>query len=419
MIKRERAVQQPRLLIIDDDKDLSALMQSVAEDMGFDAIVCTDSSLLKNTYRSDLNTIILDIMMPGIDGIEVLRFLASQQCQAGIIIVSAGDTKLVRAAEKLTRDREPNLDGSLNKPFVPENLTAMLTKSRLSAAGRRLHRHPLMDSDSKTPTEDELVVVFQPKINMETLDFSSVEALVRWRHPTKGLLAPRFFIPAAEASGQIDTLTDMIFHKTLAQCNQWMKDGLIIDISVNVSARTLSDVTLPDRLSDMLMCYRVDPAQIVLEITETWLSDDPVNCLDSLTRLSLKGFKLSIDDFGTGYSSITQLSRIPFSELKIDRSFIKHAPLNSQALRILESSVELGHHLDMNVVAEGVETQEQWDVVQRAGCDECQGFFIARPLPAGSTPAWLARWHSMRGTARKTTINADNADVSPPSTVKM
>ncbi len=412
-------MQNPRLLIVDDDLDLSALMQSVAADMDFDAVVCSDPSQIKDTYRSDLNTIILDIMMPGVDGIEILRFLATQQCRAGIVIVSAGDIKLLRAAEKLARDRELNLVGSLQKPFVPENLTAMLTKSRLSSAGRRLHRHPLENSDHKIPAEDELVIVFQPKINMETLDFSSVEALVRWRHPDKGLLAPRFFIPAAEASGQIDALTDMIFHKTLAQCYQWMKDGLTIDISINVSARTLSDVTLPDRLADMLMCYRVDPARIVLEITETWLSEDPVNCLDSLTRLSLKGFRLSIDDFGTGYSSITQLSRIPFSELKIDRSFIKHAPLNSQARRILESSVELGHHLDMNVVAEGVETQEQWDLVQQARCDECQGFFIARPLPAGSTPAWLQRWHSLRSSLLSSASGSTDSVVSSPGTVKM
>ena len=414
---------QPRLLIVDDDTDLSKLMQSVADDMGFDAAVCCDPTLLKDAYRSDLSTIVLDIVMPNIDGIEVLRFLAEQRCQAGIIIISEGDRKLLRAAEKLTRDRELNFVGSLHKPFVPENLTAMLTKARLSNAGRRLHRHPLEDSDAKTPAEDELVVVFQPKINMETLDFASVEALVRWKHPTKGLLAPRFFIPAAEVNGQIDSLTDMIFHKTLAQCNQWMKDNLIINISINISARTLSDVTLPDRLADMLMCYRVDPSQIVLEITETWLSEDPVNCLDSLTRLSLKGFRLSIDDFGTGYSSITQLSRIPFSELKIDRSFVKHAPLNPQALKILESSVELGHHLDMNVVAEGVETQEQWDVVQQAKCDECQGFFIARPLPAGSTPAWLERWHSMRSARQLTAPTASpkgtTRDTTRGSTVKM
>lgn len=410
---------QPRMLIIDDDTDLSTFIQSVAGDMGFDAVVCNDPTNLKDTYRSDLSAIVLDIMMPEIDGIEVLRFLAGQRCRAGIIIISAGERKLLRAAEKLAQDRELNFVGSLRKPFVPENLTAMLTKAKLSNTSRRLHRHPLEDSVSRLPTEDELVVMFQPKINMATLDFSSVEALVRWQHPAKGLLAPGFFVPAAEANGQIDALTDMIFHKTLAQCNQWMKDRLIINISVNVSARTLSDVTLPDRLADMLMCYRVDPSQIILEITETWLSKDPVNCLDSLTRLSLKGFRLSIDDFGTGYSSITQLSRIPFSELKIDRSFVKQAPLNSQARKILESSVDLGHHLNMNVVAEGVETQEQWDVVRRAKCDECQGFFIARPLPAGSTPAWLERWQSMRSSRRLNTSATSNGSSTRGSPVKM
>lgn len=392
----DNLVQQPRVLIIDDDKDLSDYVSCVVSDAGFEPLVCNDPSMLGEVYRDDLNTIVLDIMMPNIDGVEVLRDLAARKCEAGIIIVSGHDLGILRATEKIAIDRRLNFIGVLQKPFVPENLTALMTKSRLSQAARRLHRHPLEGIAEKLPTSNELVVMFQPKVNMQTLDFASVEALVRWQHPVKGLLAPGFFIPAAEASGEIDRLTDMIAHKTFAQCGHWMRQGLVINIAINVSARTLSDVTFPDRLDTLLKHYEVDPSQITLEVTETWLSDDPVNCLDSLTRLSLKGFKVSIDDFGTGYSSISQLSRIPFTELKIDRSFIKHAPLNVQARKILQSSVELGHHLNMNVVAEGVENQEQWNLVREAGCDECQGFFIARPLPAGSTPAWLTRWQSMQ-----------------------
>ncbi|MEM7082387.1 MAG: EAL domain-containing response regulator [Pseudomonadota bacterium] len=391
---------RPRVLIIDDDPDLSAFMHAVVSDMGGDALVCDDPAQLDRVWRDDLSVILLDIVMPNMDGIEVLRLLAERRCRAGVIIVSGSDNKILNAAEQLAHDRELNIVGSLKKPFVPENLVALLAKARLSATRRRLHRHPLDNTEARIPGHDELVVMFQPKIDLETMDFTSVEALVRWQHPTKGLLAPGFFIPAAEESGQIDALTDRIIRRTLEQCNQWMKQDLIVNTSINISTRTLGDVTFPDRLEDLVTCYRISPAQITLEITESWLSSDPTNCLDSLTRLSLKGFRLSIDDFGTGYSSISQLSRIPFSELKIDRSFIKHAPVNGQARRILESSVELGHHLDMKVIAEGVETQEQWNAVKAARCDECQGFFIARPLPAGSTPAWLARWRNMQQAGR-------------------
>ncbi|MFK8032229.1 MAG: EAL domain-containing protein [Gammaproteobacteria bacterium] len=408
-----------RVLIIDDDEDLSAYMQAVANNMGYDTRICNDPARLNDVYRDDIATVILDIMMPNLDGVEVLRLLADKRCQAGIIIVSGSDQKILVATEKIAIDRKLNFVGSLQKPFVPENLTALLTKSRLSQNSRRLQRHPLEGLNIKMPSSDELVVMFQPKINMQTLDFSSVEALVRWQHPTKGLLAPGFFIPAAESSGHIDKLTDAIVHKTLAQCNRWMQDDLIVDIAINISARTLGDLSLPDRLEEMLRSYCVNPSQITLEVTETWLSSNPVDCLDSLTRLSLKGFKISIDDFGTGYSSITQLSRIPFSELKIDQSFVKHAPLNVQARKILQSSVELGHHLDMNVVAEGVETQEQWDLVREAKCNECQGFFIARPLPAGSTPAWLSRWQSMQRSSEPKLRKTGKLAPSEFSDVKM
>lgn len=388
------------ILIIDDDEDVSSYISVVAKSAGYTALVCNDPTELDQFYRPDLGTIILDIMMPHIDGIEILRALAERHCQAGIIIVSGSEKSILRATEKIAIERKLNFIGSLQKPFVPENLAALMTKSRLSHSSRRLHRHPLEGASDMLPGEEELVVMFQPKVNMNTLDFASLEALVRWQHPVKGLLAPGFFIPAAEQSGEIDALTDMIVHKTLAQCSAWMQQDLVMNVAINVSARTLGNVEFPDRLDELLTYFGIAASQITLEVTETWLSDDPVDCLDTLTRLSLKGFKVSIDDFGTGYSSIAQLSRIPFSELKIDQSFVKHAPLNAQAHKILQSSVELGHHLNMNVVAEGVENQEQWNLVRDAGCDECQGFFIARPLPAGSTPAWLTRWQSLQRAQR-------------------
>lgn len=396
---------KPHILIIDDDPDLTAVMASVAASLGFEVAVCANMEELQSAYRSDLVAVIIDMVLPDIDGVEVIRWLAKQGSSAGMVLVSSADKKIITAGTKLIQERGLRLIGSLQKPFVPENLNALLNKARLSGTARHRQRDAILDLAGRTPAEDELLVLFQPKINMQTLDFCAVEALARWQHPVKGLLAPRYFIPAAEADGSIDVLTDMIVRKTLQHCNKWMKAGLLLEVSINISARTLGDVTFPDRLVALLQRYEVSPTQIVLEITETWLSDEPVECLDSLTRLSLKGFRLSIDDFGTGYSSISQLSRIPFGELKIDRSFVQQAPNNRQANRILESSVQLGHHLQLKVVAEGVETKEQWDLVNRLQCDECQGFFIARPLPGDSTPAWLKRWQTMQSDMRESGDN--------------
>lgn len=390
-------MHKPRLLIVDDDPDLTFLMMAAGEAMGYAVASCDTPADLAAAYRPDLTAIIVDMVMPQMDGVEVIRWLAGQKSKAGIILVSSVDKKVITAAESLVRGRNLQLIGSLQKPFVPENLSVLLSKARLATKTSSLHRHPLAELARKMPPKDEIVILFQPKIDLHTLDFCSVEALVRWQHPGKGLIGPGFFVPAAEKSGNIDALTDMIIMKTLEQCNLWMKTGLILDVSINISARTLGDTAFPDRLEHMLTCYGVSPAQIVIEVTETWLSTEPIECLDSLTRLHLKGFRISIDDFGTGYSSLSQLSHIPFSELKIDQSFIKHAPQNHQARKILDSSVELGHHLNLKVVAEGVETREQWDLVMEANCDECQGFFIARPLPGDSTPAWLERWQQMQG----------------------
>jgi len=208
-------VSLSRVLIIDDDPDLSALIDSVATGLGCETYICDDATTLDAVYRSDLSAIVLDIMMPNVDGIEVLRKLAQKKCEAGIIIVSGSDPAILHSVEKIALERDLNYVGTLRKPFVPQNLVGMLNKARLNNIGRVPRHHPLEDTDTKLPTSDELVVMFQPKIDMRTLDFSSAEALVRWQHPTKGLLAPKFFIPEAEASGQIDALTDMIVQKPI------------------------------------------------------------------------------------------------------------------------------------------------------------------------------------------------------------
>lgn len=389
-------MRQARLLVIDDDHDLAHLTAAYAGEQGFDTHVCHDGSSLDKSQCADPEVIVLDMVMPGFDGVQVLRKLAEYECRAAIILCSSLGRGLLHSAERLTEELGLVLAGSLVKPFRRREFNATLQRAST------IPRERTADDCTFAPElpnidAGDLMVLFQPKIELATLDFSAVEALVRWQHPTLGMVGPRFFIPAAERSRQIDAITMAVFEKALEQCARWMRDGLVLRLSVNLSTRLLSDLTLPDRLEEAAARHGVRPESIVLEVTETWLNADQVSALDSLTRLRIKGFALSIDDFGTGYASLRQLSHFPFSELKIDRSFVSQAPYNDEARHILHSSVELGHRLGLNIVAEGVENQDQWNLIVELGCDECQGFFISRPLSADDTPAWLKRWRTIQG----------------------
>jgi EAL domain-containing protein (putative c-di-GMP-specific phosphodiesterase class I) len=240
-------------------------------------------------------------------------------------------------------------------------------------------------------------VYFQPKIDVRTLEFVAVEALVRISHPRYGLLRPDAFLAMAEASGLIGELTEAVARDAFAWAARWREEGIRLKVAVNISPLLLSDLALPETLSRWAEELELDPSSVILEVTETWLAEDGVAALDTLTRLRLNGFQLSIDDFGTGYSTMSQLNDIPYGEMKLDQSFVRNAARDPEARAIVESSIELGHKLGMKVVAEGVERQEDWDLISELGCDEGQGYFMARPMKPDALRAWLARWNASLG----------------------
>jgi EAL domain-containing protein (putative c-di-GMP-specific phosphodiesterase class I) len=235
----------------------------------------------------------------------------------------------------------------------------------------------------------EIDTYFQPKVDVKTQQVVGVEALARWNHPIEGVVNPFEFIPLMEEHDLIFQLTQSVCSKALQHAARWKAQGFNLDIAINISVDALKDVDWPDAVADQIEAAGLQPSTITFEITESQLIEQIVVALDILSRLSLKRFKLSIDDFGTGYSSMEQLQRIPFSELKIDRAFVRGASEDASARAILESSVLLARKLDMKVVAEGVETDEDWNLVAEVGCDLLQGYYIARPLPADRLCEWL------------------------------
>jgi diguanylate cyclase len=239
---------------------------------------------------------------------------------------------------------------------------------------------------------DQLRLYLQPKISLRTGEVVGAEALVRWEHPTRGLVPPLRFIPFAEQTGFIRVLTAWMLEQSARMSAQLAAEGQAMKLSVNLSTRDLMDQELPAKLEVLLAQHAIDPANLVLEITESAIMDDPERALVTLNRLHTMGLKLSIDDFGTGYSSLAYLKRLPVDELKIDKSFVMNMESDLQDAKIVRSTVDLAHNLGLNVVAEGVENAKSWKLLAGLACDEVQGYLIARPMPAAQFPQWARAW---------------------------
>jgi len=252
-------------------------------------------------------------------------------------------------------------------------------------------RQLAISSELKDAIEkNQLVLYYQPKIDLKTDLLSGIEALVRWKHPKHGLLSPDEFIPLAEQSGLIKPLTIWVLHHALAECQRYINSGHDIRVSINLSMSNLTDVNFADEIIDILKQYDVSAGRLKLEITETALMDDPNAVIKALNRLNAMGLRISIDDFGIGYSSLTYLQQLPVNELKIDKSFGLSLVNDSNSVVIVRSTIDLAHKLGLRVVAEGVESQETLELLQQLGCDAVQGFYLGRPMPMQDMLEWVA-----------------------------
>jgi len=236
---------------------------------------------------------------------------------------------------------------------------------------------------------NELILHYQPKIDMKEKRIIGVEALVRWQHPEKGFMAPDLFIPMAEQTGLIHPLTYWVLNEALAQISRWRQQGLELIMTVNLAVQNLLDAQLVDMIAKGLQDWKVEPSWLMLEITESSLMADPVRAQKTLQKLHVMGIRLSIDDFGTGHSSLAYLKDLPVDEIKIDQSFVLNMSSDETQAMIVRTTIGLAHNLDLTTVGEGIETQEVWDQLQALGCDVAQGYFMSRPLAAADFMRWL------------------------------
>jgi EAL domain-containing protein (putative c-di-GMP-specific phosphodiesterase class I)/ActR/RegA family two-component response regulator len=383
---------QSKLIVVDDEPAMAELVCDVAKQAGFSTMQFHHAELFMNQYNDSYDVIALDLMMPDIDGVELIRFLAEKKCSAQIILISGFDSGVLHSAQKLALEQGLNFIDSLKKPFRFDELYSLLNNLLI------LPKEKSQSSYSQPPNLNELkhalknnefIVFFQPQIDIASGKIIGCEALTRWQHPDRGIILPVNFIKLAEDNGLIDDLTWIVMKESIKQSKYWQDNDLNINISINMSAHTLKDLDLPEKISSMILEAESHPDHIILEVTETALMDELAKSLDILTRLRMKGFKLSIDDFGTGYSSLVQLHRAPFSEIKIDKSFVTEMEKEPEALAIVETIVMLGHKLNMKVVAEGVETLAIHNKLKEIGCDISQGYYFAKPMPADELEAWI------------------------------
>jgi diguanylate cyclase (GGDEF)-like protein len=238
---------------------------------------------------------------------------------------------------------------------------------------------------------NELRLYYQPKVSLDSSNVNSVEALLRWHHPGRGLVSPADFIPFAEHTGYIKVLTQWVLEEAIRQTGEWSRIGLRLQISVNISARDLMNRELPEQIAALLAQHEVPASLLCLEITESGFMEDPAHAQKVLDRLTDLGLRLAIDDYGTGYSSLSYIMKLPVQELKIDRSFISRMVSNPDSSMIVRSTIELGHSLGMKVVAEGVEDMEGWNLLRSLGCDDAQGFYMSPAIPAEDLVKWMQK----------------------------
>jgi EAL domain-containing protein (putative c-di-GMP-specific phosphodiesterase class I) len=388
-----------RILVIDDEPDVGRLIAAAADGMGFQCMHTTDPAAFLREIQSLTTLVFLDLMMPQIDVIELLRLLAQQQCKVPIVLMSGVGNRILETAEQFATSLGLCIAGHLNKPFRLRELQEIVGRNvkpqPLTVAAKTI-RPEIPDGDLRQAVErDEFVVFYQPQIDLATGAVEGLEALVRWQHPKRGLIFPDQFISRAGELGLIDQLGWIVFEHGIRELAQFADGmGTRLNLSLNVSADSLQDLHFPEKLLALLGRHGISPDRITVEITESVVIEELSNALDVLTRLRLKGVLLSIDDFGTGFAMMRQLRNVPATELKIDKSLVQNIHRGNGDRIVVQKIIEIGHELGLKVVGEGVETEEQLSFLASNRCDCLQGYLYSRPIPAQQITKWLVQYRS-------------------------
>lgn len=352
--------------------------------------------------------LIVDLEMPVMDGIELIQQLGQRQLTVPLIVVSARETMLIQSVLTMAGSLGfPAVAGAQKPASLPslkraiDNLAAARSAGKPAAHADEKRTDPDVKALDAAIAHDEIRVHYQPKVDMQTGILRGVEALARWYREDEGSVPPDRFIRLAEREGLIHALTLRVMAQAFAQAAAWNARGWRLIMAVNLSATLLDRPALAEEIMVLAAEHRIAPGQVILELTETSVVQYLGVALGVLSRLRLKGFGFSIDDYGTGFSSMQQLARIPFTELKVDRSFVHGARQSPTQQVIVRSALDLAHRLGLKTVAEGIETLEDWRLLQEYGCDIGQGYLIGKPMSGADMPGWAERHRAAMSTLKR------------------
>ncbi len=388
-----------RVLVIDDQEHVRKWVRRVLKSINIVNVSEAEDGrtalALVTTPGNEFDLIFCDLKMPNTDGVQLIRAFSAMGLESAVILLSMEPERVLETSALLAEEQGLRVLGALAKPLTVEKLQPLLASGVFGDSPKPRPADAVPSEKLRDAlTSGALHLLYQPKITMATGRVAGVEALARWRHPDYGTVTPDIFVAMCEASKPLgDWLLNFTLGEAIAFAGRARESGMDLDVAVNVHAGAFDDVTLPDRIEEMVLASGTATNRVTLELTERSVAEDAIRMLEVATRLRLKNFNLAIDDFGTGHSGLSQLRRLPFNQLKIDRQFVHGSTESASKRSVVEASVALARNLKMTSVAEGIQQRPEWDLLQGLGCEEMQGFFTARPMTEEGFLAWSAQWN--------------------------
>jgi EAL domain-containing protein (putative c-di-GMP-specific phosphodiesterase class I)/ActR/RegA family two-component response regulator len=388
-----------RLLVLDDERGMAAFLATVARDRGWAVETAPDVEEFRRKFMAAIpDAVMLDLHLGKEDGVEQLRFLADRRFRGAVVLLSGFDARVLAAARTCGESLGLEVVAALEKPIRIGRLRQVMREIETALGGDRTETPtpPAAAESGFSPAEilagvtaGELLLYLQPIVRACDHRLRRFEALCRWRHPRRGLVAPDRFIPEAERDRTvIAALTEWVVRSAIDYHRRLAAAGHNVPVSVNLSGVTLRALDFPDWVSGLVAGAGIPPAGLAFEVTESVAVSDPGAIAEVLARLRLKGFAVAMDDFGTGFSSLTALQTMPYSELKIDKTFVAGLPRSGEARSIVNSVVSLARNLSLDCVAEGVETAETATLLRHMGASGLQGYHFCRPLGFDDALRW-------------------------------
>jgi EAL domain-containing protein (putative c-di-GMP-specific phosphodiesterase class I)/ActR/RegA family two-component response regulator len=403
----------PAVLLLDDDPFTLELLTQMLHDMGYPQVETAtraQAALAALQERPQaVGVIVCDLNMPGMDGIEFLQRLNATAFRGAVILLSGEGLRILHTVRKLLGGGRLAILGALEKPASRAALKALLDCWQPhTGTAQKAPRLAITAADLHAANrERQWVLHYQPTVDLGSGKAAGMEALIRLNHPQHGLVYPDNFIGMAEDCGAIDALTEWVLREAMLQLVRWQALGLQLRVAVNLSMDNLRSPQFVRRVGALARETGASPQNMTLEVTESRLMSPGPTPLESLVRLRMQRFSLAIDDFGTGHSSLAQLRDVPFNKLKVDRGFV-HGARHNQIIRpMLEGSIGIARRLGMTSVAEGVETEDDWQLLREIGCDQAQGWFIAKAMPVEHVLPWLEAWKRRWVTTLPSSVGAD------------